>query len=217
MATNALVIACEVLRYQIEVLGKIDHDIIYLQQGLHRSPHLLQQNIQETIEKNKNYDTLLLAYGLCSNAIIGIKSNPTQTLVIPKVDDCIGISMGSREKYYDEFENSPGTYYFTQGWIEAGSDPLKDYYACIPRYGEETALWAACESIKHYSRACLIKTKGEKTEEIEYVRSFADFFKLKYEEIEGSLDYLQKLIKGPWDDNFVIVKNGQEITFKLFQ
>ena len=217
MATNTLVIACEVLRNQIETLGKIDYNIVYLKQGLHRSPSLLHQNIQDTINKNKDYDVFLLAYGLCSNAIIGIKSSPFQTIVVPKIDDCIGISMGTRKKYYNEFGNNPGTYYFTKGWIEADSDPLKDYYACIPRHGEETALWAARESIKHYSRACLIKTKGENINDIEYVRNFAEFFNLKYEEIEGSLDYLKKLLYGSWDNDFVIVKNGREITFMLFQ
>lgn len=217
MKTHTLIIACEILRYQIEALGKIDHDTIYLQQGLHRSPNLLHQNIQETIEKNNNYEVILLAYGICSKAVIGIKASPSQTIVVPKADDCIAISMGSGKKYYEEFKNNPGTYYFTKGWIDAGSDPLKDYFACIPKYGEKAAHWASCESIKHYSRACLIKTKGENLEDIEYVRKFADFFKLRYEEMEGSSDYLQKLLDGPWEDDFVIVENGQEIAMELFQ
>lgn len=217
MATDTLIIACEVLRNQIEALEKMDHDIVFLEQGLHRSPQSLKQTLQETIENQPNYNVILLAYGLCSNAIIGLKARTSQTLVIPRIDDCIGISMGSRAKYYKEFKNNPGTYYFTKGWIEADSDPLQDYYACIPRLGQEVALWASQESIRHYTRACLIKTRDENIEEAKYVNHFADFFKLKYEEVEGSLNYIYQLFNGPWDDNFVVVKDGQEVSFNMFQ
>lgn len=35
---------------------------------------------------------------------------------------------------------------------------------------------------------------------------------LHYLVIEGSLDYFQKLLVGPWDEDFVILEAGEEIS-----
>lgn len=216
-----LLIGCEVLRHQIEAIGAVNHQIIYLEQRLHRTPDKLRQELQKVIDNSANYSTLLLGYGLCSRAVAGLQAAPHQRLIIPKVDDCIALSLGSRDRYCQEFKERPGTYYFTKGWIEAAEDPLKEYYKSVAKFGEELALWAARECLKHYQRAVLIKT-GEKelAASRDYVHNFARFFNLLYEEMEGSPDYLKQLLFGPWDDHFVVVENGapvKEDTFSASQ
>jgi hypothetical protein len=141
-----------------------------------------------------------------------LQTAPHQRLVIPKVDDCIALSLGSRNRYCQEFKERPGTYYFTKGWIEAAEDPLKEYHKSVVKFGEELALWAARECLKHYQRAVLIRT-GEEELAVsrEYVHNFAQFFNLHYEEMDGSLDYLQQLLFGPWDDDFVVVDSGSPV------
>ena len=211
-----MVIACEVLRAQIESLGSTPFSYIYLEQGLHRTPDKLRKQLQDTINGCRDYTILLLGYGLCSRAVIGLKVAPYQRMIIPKIDDCIGISLGSRAKYYSEFEQNPGTYYFTRGWIETATDPLTEYYETIPKFGEELARWAALETLKNYKRTLFIKTDGCNLEfSRKYVKKFAKFFELKYEEIEGSLGYVNKLLFGPWDNDFVIT-NGVEISDEMF-
>ncbi|MBC7324737.1 MAG: hypothetical protein H5T99_05435, partial [Moorella sp. (in: Bacteria)] len=44
-------IACEVLRYEMESLGVQADEAIFLKQGLHRTPDLLRATIQENIEQ----------------------------------------------------------------------------------------------------------------------------------------------------------------------
>ena len=39
-------------------------------------------------------------------------------LVIPRAHDCITLFLGSKERYTKRFEESPGTYYYSSGWIE---------------------------------------------------------------------------------------------------
>lgn len=137
MLKETIVIACAVLQAQIEELGSKPYDFIYLKQGLHRTPELLRIELQEMIDSSPEYSRILLGYGLCSRAMIGLKAAEHQTLIIPKIDDCIGISMGSRARYYQEFNLNPGTYYFTKGWVEAASDPLKEFHETKEKYGND--------------------------------------------------------------------------------
>lgn len=213
---KTIVIACDVLKNQIESIGATDYDYVYLEQGLHRTPDTLRKELQREISEANTYDRILLGYGLCSRAVIGLMAGVNQTVIIPRIDDCIGLSLGYRSKYYTEFAQNPGTYYFTKGWVEAAEDPLKEYYRTLEKYDEETAEWTATESLKHYRRTVLIRTQEQEESTQEYVRGFADFFKLRYEEITGSLEYFRKLLLGPWDEDFVQIQNGSSLEDHLF-
>jgi hypothetical protein len=92
-----IIIACKVLQKQIEQLGEVPYDVIYLEQGLHRYPNVLTEKLQEAIAASERYNTILLGYGLCSRAVIGLQAAPHQKLFIPRIDDCIGISMGNKK------------------------------------------------------------------------------------------------------------------------
>jgi hypothetical protein len=41
------------------------------------------------------------------------------------------------DAYMREFNSTPGTYYLTKGWLESGSDPLKEYHENLQKYGPE--------------------------------------------------------------------------------
>ncbi|NMA69068.1 MAG: DUF1638 domain-containing protein [Desulfitobacterium sp.] len=213
---KGLLIACKVLKEQIEMLGELPYEAIYLEQGLHRTPKMLTEEIQKIIHENQHHDLIILGYGLCSRAVIGLRGQPHQTMVIPRIDDCIGLSLGERAKYFEQFKLYPGTYYFTKGWTEVGEDPLKEYKRTVEKYDEETAEWTIRSQLANYVRTVYIKTsEGDDREAVDYVKGFADFFNLQYEEMTGSLDYLQKLIFGPWDEDFIVVK-GVALTDEMF-
>lgn len=213
---NGLVIACKVLKDQLEMLGDLPYEAIYLEQGLHRTPKLLTEEIQGVIDKNPHYDQIILGYGLCSRAVIGLRAQPHQTMVIPRIDDCIGLSLGERAKYFEQFKLYPGTYYFTKGWTEVGEDPLKEYKRTVEKYDEETAEWTIRSLLANYVRTVYIKTSDlDDKVAVDYIKKFAQFFNLRYEEMTGSLNYLQKLIFGPWDKDFIVVK-GEALTDQRF-
>jgi len=214
---KTLVIACDVLRDQFESLGPTPYVFVYLEQGLHRTPIILTEELQKAIDASTEYDLILLGYGQCSRAVIGLKAQDHQTMIIPKIDDCIGLSMGSRAQYYEVFNENPGSYYFTKGWVEAANDPLKEYYVTLAKHGEEIAQWTSNECLKHYKRVVLIKTEEEVHEPSKlYVNEFAQFFNLNYEEMLGSPIYLKKLLAGPWDEDFVTVSGGQTVDDEMF-
>ncbi len=215
---NGVVIACRVLEDQIASLGESPYPVIYLDQGLHRTPMLLKQDLQDKVAACADYDVILFGYGLCSRSVIGLQGEAHQTLILPKIDDCIGISMGGRARFYTEFAKNPGTYYFTKGLVEAAEDPLKEYHKMVAKYDQETALWTATESLKYYERTVFIKTSPEGNEPSQaYAQGFADFFRLRYEEMVGANDFLKKLLFGPWDEDFVRVEGGRVVEDSMFE
>ena len=121
------ILACRTLEDEImEILPKnIDAD--FLEYGLHNTPDKLRQELQQKINESESYETLLFGYGLCSNGVVGLKTNK-HTFVVPRVHDCISLLLGSRKQYDEEFAQFPATYYLSRGWIKQKGDPLSSYY-----------------------------------------------------------------------------------------
>lgn len=213
-----IVIACnimkeELLRFQINGIS-----FVFLEQSLHLTPQKMKPVIQEEIDKAAKQvsDYVILSYGLCSNGILGVKAN-RHPLVIPKVHDCIALFLGSREKYMEEQTREPGTYYLTKGWIEEGKSPLGIYKEYCKRYGQETAEWAIKEQLKNYTRIALVNMGANLSEDHrEHARENARFLHLRYEEMAGSLAFFEKMLQGWWDEEFIILKPGEEVTQALF-
>ena len=114
-----IVIACPTVIEEMQPLLPAGVKTRVLDFGLHVNPDKLRQTLQQAIdEAAKKAGTIILGYGLCSNAVIGLYS-ANSTLVVPRVDDCIAIFLGSTAAYREQSQKEPGTYYLTKGWIEA--------------------------------------------------------------------------------------------------
>ena len=203
-----------------EMLAHLPPGVEYrvLDFGLHVNPEVLKGALQETIDASAaSADTILLGYGLCSQAVVGLRANGC-TLVVPKVDDCIAIFLGSEQAYKAQFRAEPGTYYMTKGWIEVGDSPFGEYDDMVERYGEEKARYLIGKILKNYTRLALINTGQYELERYrDYCRCAAERFGLRYEEIPGSNTLIKKLLQGPWDNEFVIARPGETITYLDFK
>jgi hypothetical protein len=182
--------------------------------GLHVNPHKLRLALQEAVDAaSSQYDTIILGYGLCSMAVIGLRASGCR-LVIPKVHDCIAIFLGSSSAYESQAQGEPGTYYLTKGWIEVGDTPFSDYQRAVERYGKEKADYIMQAMLGNYTRLALINTGQYDLQRYqEYARRMAEQFGLRYEEIQGSNSLVKKLLLGPWDEEFVVLQPGE--TFQL--
>ena len=208
-------IACEVFKDEFEVVSPPDLARAYLPQGLHRTPGKMPAAIQEVLDRvGPEVETILLGYGLCSNGVVGVASR-TASLVMPRVHDCIALLLGSRERYEAEVAACAGTYYITPGWAKYGTTSLSAYKnEYLPKYGEEDARYISQECLKHYKRVALIDHgAGDVELGRAHAREFAETFGLSYAEIPGSLDYVHRLVHGPWEDeDFVRVPPGSPIS-----
>jgi hypothetical protein len=185
--------------------------------GLHANPESLKTKLQEAVDNvPEGIDTVILGYGLCSMAVAGLRSESC-TLVVPRVDDCIAIFLGSGEAYRAQHSAEPGTYYLTKGWIEAGDGPFADYDRMLARYGREKADWILREMLRNYTRLALINTgQYEMDRYRERSRDWAARLDLRYEEIPGSKALIHRMLYGPWDGDFVIARPGETIPLDPF-
>ena len=185
--------------------------------GLHVNPDKLRRRLQEAIDAvSGKFDTIILGYGLCSQAIIGLRADGC-TLVAPRVDDCIAIFLGSSSAYHTQARAEPGTYYLTKGWIEVGDTPFAEHDRLIQRFGAERAQYIYQVMMGKYKRLALINTGQYELEKYrEYTRRTAERFGLRFEEIEGADTLVKKMIHGPWDDEFVVIPPGETFRFDQF-
>ena len=72
--------------------------------------------------------------------------------------------------------------------------------------------------LKNYTRLALINTGQYEMERYrEYSQRTAERFGLRYEEIPGSDNLVRKILHGPWDDEFVIARPGETISYLDFK
>lgn len=241
-----IAIVCDVMKNDFQKIVKSKDinnlDFIFMEQQLHNTPDIMREKLQEEINKiDGSYEKIILGYGLCSNGIAGLVSD-NHEIIIPKVDDCISLFLGSKERYLEEFKKDPGTYYFCKGWIEFGGDPYRGYLLWtgkenkIPKewlrgkeiygsrkYDEATARLLIAELLKNYTRIVLINNNDIEEIHREYISHMIAFLnevldrQIILEEIEGSFKYIEKLINYSWDQkNFLRIKPGEKILQEYF-
>jgi len=72
--------------------------------------------------------------------------------------------------------------------------------------------------MKNYRRLVYIRTpesidlEGDR----QYAHRFAERFSMRYEEMESSSRLLHKLVSGDWDEEFVVMEPGKEVTQEQF-
>jgi hypothetical protein len=216
-----VVIACRVMEPELtqalaETGGEVE--ILYLDQALHRTPAKLLGQLQEKINQvAQSASRIVLGYGLCSNGVVGVTARQ-QGLLIPRCHDCIALFLGSPARYQQMFQEKPGTYYLTPGWIAEKKDPLGIMEENAAKFDQETAEWVMEEEFKHYTHIALIDTGVEEMAPLRArAMENAEILKKQYAEIPGSLDYFREILNGPYgDEKFLRIKMGEAFTQEMF-
>ena len=213
---GTIIVACQTIRDEVNLAIKetgVNYPVLWIESGLHNFPDRLGQKIQEEIDKIDNVETILLAFGYCGNSILGINSSRAQ-LIIPRVDDCISLLLGSYERR-KTLDKEVGTYFLTKGWLENEQNLLFEYERCVVKYGKDKALKVMKMMLNNYHRLMVIDTQAYQSKDILIkTKCFADVFGLSHEKIEGSLRLLKKLLVGPWDNEFVKIHAGEKVTLE---
>ena len=228
-----LALTCEALARSIyQIAAETEHTVSVrlFGQGLHNRPKNLRKILQEDINDVAagDFDAILLVYGMCGTSTVGLTAQGTQ-LVIPRAHDCITLYLGSRERYQEEFERHPGTYWYSVDYIEradkgasvalgaAGIEETEaQYEEYVQKFGKETADYLIEEMRKwtqHYTRAAFIDTGlGDIQAYEKMAKDKAERDGWVFERINGNRRLLEILINGNWsDDEFLIVPPGYTI------
>jgi hypothetical protein len=215
---NTKIIACATIIE--EILPLIPPEMRYksLEYGLHVTPEELKNTLQKEIDvSDGEVENIIIGYGLCSMAVIGLKANRC-TLIVPRVDDCIALFLGSQEDYKKQHMHEPGTYYLSKGWIEVGGTPFDEHRKLVERYGEKKARRMTELMFKDYKRlALIISGQDDMKRYRDYVQEKAKEFNMRYEEIPGSNALIKKMLSGNLNDDFVVVPPSGTIKYSDFR
>ncbi|ADL51002.1 DUF1638 domain-containing protein [Clostridium cellulovorans] len=194
------VIACEVMKEELlSIKPKAAIDFEFISMGLHLYPNKLQKEIQSILDKSLNYSRIILAFGLCGGSIKNVKVK-NSILTIPKVHDCIPILLGSKEKYYKLKDEEKGTFYLSGGWMLTEKSILSEHKRICERFGERKALKVIDKMYNNYKRVLFINTSRDCDLQIkEQSKEIARLLKVNYETIDGTNNFLEKIVLGPWD------------------
>ena len=214
-------------------------DAEFLPVGHHDEPKKGHADLRARIDAvpEGRYDAILIGYGICNLMLQGLKAGRTK-LVIPRAHDCITLFLGSKERYQQVFNNCPGTYYFTAGWLEfpqrkarakggveaadevaSQASPFslgKSFADMVAKYGEENArylLEVTERWTQTYQRGTLIDFPfGQRLELWAKVEEICRQHGWQFDQLTGDLGLLQRWLDGQWDStDFLIVQPDESV------
>jgi hypothetical protein len=229
-------IACNIFTREVcHCLPQSPHtiDVEFTELGEHGQPDRLRASLQNLIDRAdaspKQYDAVLLLYGLCGNAAAGLTAGQVP-LILPRAHDCCTILLGSRQAFREHFEANPSMPFSSVGYMERGEYYLRTadgdtelsyenpYDAYVREYGEENArfIWESMHP-EHLrtatSRAVFIG--HEETGGLGHAERFqaaAEAEGKEYIFLPGDLGMIRRLLAGAWDgDEFLTVPAGHSI------
>lgn len=221
-------ISCNVFQRETAIcLARTPHTIDpeYTELGEHARSAGLRQIIQNRIDateaSGKNYDAILLLFGLCGNATVGLQARRTR-LVMPRAHDCCTILLGSKAKFVEHFGAAPSTPFSSVGYIERGNYFLRTsdggtgsspqvgdaYQALVEQYGEEDAkyIWAEMHPAHGNDKAVFIDIP--ETSHLGYADKFlakAGEAGMEPVRLEGRLSLIDGLLRGDWDEKDYLI------------
>ena len=228
-------ISCEILFREVcASAARSPHqiDVEFMPKGLHDiAGKGMCERLQATLDAvdESRYDAILFGYALCGMGLAGLTAR-TRPVVLTRGHDCITLFLGSRRRYQEYFENNPGVYFKTSGWIERGTglDQLgaedfqtkfgmaQSYEELVEKYGRDNAdyLWEQLGGYsKNYGKLTYIEMGVEPDDRFEReTREEAAGRGMEFQKLRGDMRLFKRLLNGDWDgEDFLVLKPGQRV------
>jgi hypothetical protein len=228
-------IACNVFQREacIAIAGS-PHvvDVEFTELGEHarsdRLRGLLQQRIDAAEASGKAYDAILLLFGVCGNATVGLTARRTR-IILPRAHDCCTILLGSRKQFEANFKDAPSTPFSSVGYMERGSYFLRtsddgdaavilgdQFRQLVEQYGEEDAryIWEQMHpALPGDDKAVFIDIP--ETAHLGHKQQFeakAAAAGKRTVHLSGDLRLIRALLSGDWsEEEFLTVRPGETI------
>lgn len=211
---ETVLVACQTISDEVErALSATGRSlpVRWIESGLHVKPDALRVRLQQDLDALSGVDRVLLAFGYCGNALVGLTAGAFR-LTFPRADDCITLMLGSCERRR-EIQSEAGTYFLTHGWLTHEANVWAEYNATVAKRGKERADRVYATMLKHYRRLGVIDTGAyDMAGFMERSKTVASDLRLEHFVIDGTTAWLERLVSGPWDDGFVTFEPHETVT-----
>jgi hypothetical protein len=207
-------ISCKSLIHVLEPLVGPETEVRVLEIAQHLVPEKLRARLMEEVAAIEEEGVhILFGYGLCGRALEGVVSAKS-TLVLPRVDDCVGALLGSRSRHQELLKERSGCYFLEQHWLETELNIFVQATKGLERIPPEKRGKIVELALKHYTALALLDSgdtvPGTEARCLEY----ADRYALEFLRLRTELGLLSRLITGPWcEDEFIVCPPGQPTPF----
>ncbi|MCB2191324.1 MAG: DUF1638 domain-containing protein [Deltaproteobacteria bacterium] len=206
------IITCRALAPMVAELLNSDEPITELDAALHLQPERLRQALLDAVaELEQEDETILLGYGLCGRALEGVQSQKS-TLILPRVDDCVGMLLGSRQRHRAVLSERPGTYFLDPCWLDNELNIFEQMGKGLEHIPEKRRKQLLKVALKHYDHLVLL-CSGQPQETAEArCRELAHEHDMQFSRLTKELGLLDKLLHGPWEEpEFIVAPPGTPI------
>jgi len=224
-------IGCDVFtRTLCYFISQSEHiiDVEFIPMKAHEAPEILHDMLQKRIDASlavKSYDYIILGYGLCGNATVGLSAQVP--LIIPRVHDCCALFLGSNERFLEHFGANLSGQFATDGYIERCylehgigtftslcKQTSLEYQSYVAQYDRDNAdyLWDIMHSNKTPDTIAYISSNTHPVHRLAELNMMASTNNINVKEIQGDDHFLYTLVNGPWvHKNFLIVPANKAI------
>ncbi|MBQ8304817.1 MAG: DUF1638 domain-containing protein [Blautia sp.] len=217
---NAVILSCTTLQdyvHAAQVACHTSFPVVWLDRFYHVEPQRMRQHILDTMETlPEEVDTVLVAMGFCGGSWQDVVC--TRKVVIPRVDDCVSLVMTTSEELNPCTKEMGHMYVFGDG-DEGGFSIGGIYEGLVREHGEETAEIVFDMMFENYRNVDIVDTGLYDCYDpafVEKVQKDADRIHADLDFVPGSNLLLEKLVSGRWDEQFVVVEPGTNITQGTF-
>ena len=216
--TNTVILSCSSLKdYVEETQRKLGTDIpvIYLNKLYHRDPNEMREHILAKLaDLPEGTDTVLVSMGYCGGSWEGVAKNSCR-IVLPRIDDCVSLVMQLTDEPISDLKK-PGHFYVRDK--DPSHESIKrifEHMAAGQNLDPETTEKYHRHWQDMYEEIDIIDTPINNARSQEYydkVKIDADWLDARLEYVMGGTHLLEKLIRGEWDDQFLVIEPGDHVT-----
>lgn len=213
-AENTVILCCNTLEDELGLILKrlgLAWPVVWIEAGMHNQPEKLRAHLNTVLAETKAR-RVLMPLGHCGGACVELITGDFE-LIIPRVDDCLSLLMGSMERRRETGAQAP-TYFLTAGWLRHTESLVNAFARDAERFGEAKARRIYKMMLKHYRRFGFIETGAYSfADEREKIAPLAGDLGIAVETLSSDLSWLNRLLTGPWSSSeFIIVPPHSRLT-----
>ncbi len=206
-------IACRMLedevRFACAATG-FSGKVFWVERGLHTAPHRLKAAVEAHLAELAEPAAVLLAMARCGNALAGLCTR--HTLVLPRFADCAHMLRSFFPG--DDGRLEMGALYLTAGWLRGERSFLQEYRAFASSSGEAAAKEVYARLMDGYHTLYMTNTGAyDMATAMPVARKTAAALGLTCAATGGTTRVLEKMMRGQWDEEFLVVRPGESVVF----